>query len=646
MIGAESTTQGTPKEINMSSHMENIQKLIRDGDYERAVAMLEDIKDKVDTETELMSLLGIIATLMRNWAYAIKIFERIQYEPDASTDIPEILAVIYAMVGNLTESLFYGKLATAKPLDGRLLPFLEPGFPTFADVFTKIKEKPLLIAGESLLHEGRVADAIDLLQQHAQLFPRDEAGTEALSRALRANGQNRAAISLLRALRLVAPQQATHVSRLAEALTAVGELSEGLACHRLALSMDKTEPALHCAFLRDLAYAPDPPAKEVRAIAKDLAILLSTGTKPRGGKASETDVDHLRIGYLLGTLSRVEETRMIAEVGRHRDREHFSVVGFGRGDLSIGINLPFQMRFDGWVDTNEMDKETLAATIRGEGIDILVDACGLSSHDGMAVQPLKAAPVQIAWLGNPFGVTAPGNDVRLLDELAPTSSKNGKIDEWRLATGCYSFDYPLESIPSENPSEGNGYVSFGADATLAEMNPEVAVIWARILFAVPDSLLLIRDHDLQNEDNIRHIVALFANFGVAQRVEVLSVGDRSAFLHEVDVLLAPFPVARPYAAAQALSYGIPVVALDAPGSVCQDVAFLLRRLELDKRMLGKSHDAYIKRAISWAGDEKARIALRKDGRQALTSSTVFNPAHFTASLEEAYRGIWKKVTGQ
>ena len=40
MIGAESTTQGTPKSMNMSSHMESIQEVIRDGDYERAVALL------------------------------------------------------------------------------------------------------------------------------------------------------------------------------------------------------------------------------------------------------------------------------------------------------------------------------------------------------------------------------------------------------------------------------------------------------------------------------------------------------------------------------------------------------------------------------------------------------------------------------
>jgi len=34
-----------------------------------------------------------------------------------------------------------------------------------------------------------------------------------------------------------------------------------------------------------------------------------------------------------------------------------------------------------------MDKETLAATIRGEGIDILVDACGL----GLASQGRERA---------------------------------------------------------------------------------------------------------------------------------------------------------------------------------------------------------------------------------------------------------------
>lgn len=646
MIGAEGTTEGRPKAMDMSSHMEDVQEVIRDGDYERAVAMLEEINDKIQSETEIMSLLGIIAILMRNWAYAINLFERVQDDPDASTDIPEILAVLYAMVGNLTESLFYGKLATARPLDRRLLPLLEPGFPPFAEVFVKIKEKPLMTAGERLLREGRVMDAIDRLQQHVRLFPRDEAGIEALSRALRANGQHRAAISLLRALRLVAPQRATHVSRLAETLTAIGEIGESLACHRLALSMDKTEPAIHCAFLRDLAYSPSPASKEARAVEKDLAALLSAGIKPRGGYSSETDPDHLRIGYLLGDLPSDEDTRAVADVGWHRDRNHFSVVGFGRGDLSLDSNLPFQMRFDGWINTDEMDKETLAATVRGEGIDILVDACGLYSSDGMAVLPLKAAPVQVAWLGSPFGVTAPGIDVRLVDELESSSSAKEKVSDWKLAAGLYPFSLPLESLPSECPSEVNGAVSFGADATLAEMNADLAVTWARILIAVPDSLLLVRDHDLQNEDNLRHMMDLFGNFGVAQRVVVISAGDRGGFLQEVDILLTPFPFARTYAAAQALSYGIPVIALDTPGTACRDVSFLLRRLEFGKRMLGRSPGTYVERAVSWAGDVAARASFRKDGRKALTTSTVFDPAHFTASLEEAYRGIWKKAAGR
>ena len=89
-----------------------------------------------------------------------------------------------------------------------------------------------------------------------------------------------------------------------------------------------------------------------------------------------------------------------------------------------------------------------------------------------------------------------------------------------------------------------------------------------------------------------------------------------------------------------------LLAIDAPGSVCQDVAFLLQRLELDKRMVGQSNDAYIEQAITWARDEEARSAFRKDGRQALTSSPVFDPASFTASLEEAYRGIWEKVASK
>ncbi|OFW45716.1 MAG: hypothetical protein A3J29_19245 [Acidobacteria bacterium RIFCSPLOWO2_12_FULL_67_14b] len=260
--------------------------------------------------------------------------------------------------------------------------------------------------------------------------------------------------------------------------------------------------------------------------------------------------------------------------------------------------------------------------------------------------PLKSAVVQVAWLGVPFGATVPGVDFRFADALAQDGdAPEGTARPWPLAGGTHVYPWPFELGAEPLPAETNGHVSFGIDAGSGEINPEAAAAWSEALLAVPGSRLLLRDNRFGHSDAINRLIETFGDFGVAHRIEVVSASSRNEFLREIDVLLTPFPFTRPYAAAEALALGVPVVALSLAGAMCEDGACLVRRLGLAERGLAVTTADYVKAAVAWAADAAGRATFRREARSRFSASPAYDVAAFTRQLEDAYLGMWRAVTG-
>ncbi len=622
---------------DLSATLAEARARIAVGDYDHAFEILERAKDRLYENADVLSLMGVIAIKLNNIATAIKLFDEAQSLPGASSDIPEILAVLHALVGNLPESLFYGKLGTVKPFDDQLLGLLKPRFPHFAQIFSRIKERPLVASGEALLAEGRLADAVDQFSQHVTLFPNDEHGLDGLTRALLASGEVRPALDLLRSLVAVAPGKASSTSRLAQALTQAGNFDDSHACHRLAGLTEPKSLAIRCRFLNDLVYRPD--ADTVAVVGGEIHALLAAKADSAGRRPAMVGGRTVHIGYLVGSLPGRDEATMLAGIARQHDRSRFSIIGLGEGPISQPQNRLFQMRFDRWLDVKGVDEQTFASMVRGEGIGILIDASGLGAPTQLSGFALHAAPLQLGWLGNPFGLDMPGGDHILVD-----ANDHGPFARpCPLDDGLYTFPAPSELEPLLLRSDNDGRIGFGADATMADLNPDLVMTWARILMAVPDSMLLLRDRGHSHPANVARTVELFGNFAVAGRVDVVSVDSDDDFLSEIDIQLTPFPAAKPFAAARALVHGVPVIALDRPGWSSTQIAFLLKRLGLDRAMAAASEDDYVAQAVAWATDKDRRVAFRNDGPAKVAAAPIFDVAAFTAGFETALDALWRKI---
>lgn len=598
-----------------------VARLLADGDAPAALAAAELAYSRNPTAGAVCAM-AVIAFRQGDLAAAIRLLEPLAEGVLGNSDVPEALAVLNCLSGRVSEALFYGKLATVNQPDQLLLPLFGPKFPRYADAFLQIEHKPLLNKSREDFSKGLLPSAIRAVEQHLQLFRDDVEALDHYAQCLMEIGENRQAVGTLRSVLTLAGPSATLYSRLGQALVALGELEQGMACHHQAVTRAPKAAVLWAAMVRDWDYFPWGTCRAVDdAVAGLAAAVTATGPKtPR--KAPEVrSKPHLFVGFLCNAPRPPEQRSVIADVARAFDRSRVKVVGFGPGELSEGVNNLYRGSFDVWRNTNKIDELTLAQLIRGEGIDVLIDTDGLVARERYSLLLRNSAPLQYSWCNSPINALLPGSHGHLATE--PGLAHVGLLPLQASATG-----------PTALPAASSGgAITLGADVSLAELNAEVVRVWAAILHAVPDATLVLADHGFSDNDSGNRLVEMFGNFGVAHRVDVVAPMERGAFFAGIDVALAPFPVVRPLPYGVALSLGVPVVALSAG-----EFPIALSALgDGVTQFLADSPNDYVARAVALVSDLDGLASLRATLAERLRTSPVYSATAFAAEWERFFR---------
>src|SRR5450759_914103 len=132
-----------------------------------------------------------------------------------------------------------------------------------------------------------------------------------------------------------------------------------------------------------------------------------------------------------------------------------------------------------------MTDDQLAARIRADGIDILVDLAGHTAGNRLLVFARKPAPVQVTWLGYPSTTGLSAIDYRITDGYAepPGLTEQYNVETlWRL-DGMFCVYRPCAAKPERRysaelavrptPAMENGYITFGSINNIAKVTPSV-----------------------------------------------------------------------------------------------------------------------------------------------------------------------------
>jgi protein O-GlcNAc transferase len=352
----------------------------------------------------------------------------------------------------------------------------------------------------------------------------------------------------------------------------------------------------------------------------------------------------LRLGYLSADFHTHATAFLAAGLFEQHDRRQFEVSGYSMGpDDGSPMRTRITHAFDRFVDAAGLGPQRLAEIIRRDGIDILIDLKGHTEGAPPAVLALRPAPIQVHYLGYPGTLGGVLTDYLIGDDVVtPIAHAAEYAETLALLPGSYQINdrkRPIAEPPSRSVLQlPAGSVVFCCFNNVYKLNPQVFDAWARILTAVPDSVLwLLARHD--GDPAIANLRAEARKRGIdSARVVFASSRPNAEYLglyRHADLFLDTWPYNAHTTASDALWAGCPLLTLRGETFAGRVAASLLTAIGLPD-LIADSVATYEEKAIALARNSTERRRLREFLAGPARSSTLFDTARTTATLEAAY----------
>ena len=298
-----------------------------------------------------------------------------------------------------------------------------------------------------------------------------------------------------------------------------------------------------------------------------------------------------------------------------------------------------------WRETGRLTDAELAAQIRADEIDILIDTALHMQGSRLLTFARKPAPVQVTWLGYPGTTGLSAIDYRLTDPyLDPPGQSDDVYSERSVRLPrtfwCYT---PLFETPdvSSLPAATDDHITFGCFNNFHKATPEALSLWAKALGAIPRSRLLMLCPPGRHREAVQQV---FERAGVAPNrigfTPRLPHQDYLRLYARVDLCLDTVPYPGHTTSLDSLWMGVPVVTLAGQTTAGRGGVSLLSNIGLTN-LIARTPDEFVNIVASLATDIVALADLREKLRDRLLASPLMNAKAFATDLEDAFADMWR-----
>ena len=352
----------------------------------------------------------------------------------------------------------------------------------------------------------------------------------------------------------------------------------------------------------------------------------------------------LRIGYLSGDFYEHPTAVLATGVFERHDREAFEVFAYSTGpDDGSAMRARCVAAFEHFVDVRDAAPGQLAARIRQDGIDILVDLKGHTEGAPTAALGVRPAPVQAHWLGYPGTLGAPFVDYLIGDAVVTPAEHATDYSETLVRLpGCYQPN-DRSRIAGETPPRAElglpdrAVVLCGFNATW-KLNAGVLDAWARILGDVPDAVLWLSARS-ERDPAIGNLRREAGERGIDPARLVFATHrpppQYLALFRHADLFVDSWPYGAHTTASDALWMGTPVISWLGPGFAGRVASSALTAAGISE-LIAADVDGYVTLVTALARDTERRHALRGRVAESARASLLFDAARTTRALERAF----------
>lgn len=442
-------------------------------------------------------------------------------------------------------------------------------------------------------------------------------------------------------------------------LSVQGKIAEAVATYEKLLQLKPGHPGALSNILFSLNYldtiAPEAVTERHREMAAAIEAKVTVLPPPTPNRDPWR---RLKVGYVSPDFRNHAVAFFLEPLLAAHDKAAVEVYAYAEVINPDAVTAKLRGLVDHWRPTVGINHEDLAAQIRADGIDILVDIAGHSAHHRLPVFAARPAPVQMTWLGYPNTTGMTRIDYRIVDAVSdPVGPADPLASEklLRLDTGFLCYQPPEDAPPAAPPAfletgaRDSGVVTFGSFNNVSKLSPATLDTWAEVLKAVPKARLLLKSRLFGDEGVRADFMSRFTARGVdAERVDLLdgipTVSGHLAAYSKIDIALDPFPYNGTTTTCEALWMGVPVIALAGDRHAARVSASLLTRVGLSELIAG-SQDEYVRIAAALANDPERIARIHATLRPAMAASPLCDADGFARAIEGAYRTAWQTWCG-
>jgi predicted O-linked N-acetylglucosamine transferase (SPINDLY family) len=364
-----------------------------------------------------------------------------------------------------------------------------------------------------------------------------------------------------------------------------------------------------------------------------------------GPIARRSHREKIRVGYFSADFCEHPVARLTAELYESHDRERFEIWAFSlRADARDPMRLRLERAFDRFIEAREISDMEVARMARALDIDIAVDLTGFTKGCRPAIFALRAAPIQVSYLGYLGTMGAAYMDYLIADAAIVPPSLKPCLSESIVYLPSYQANDRKRPVPAGAfdraalglPPTGFVFCCFSANY---KITPAVFDRWMRILQRTPDSVLfLFASSDAAAGNLIREA----RNRGVAgQRLifgAKLAEKDYLARLRNADLYLDTWPYNAGTTASDALWAGLPILTCAGETFASRVASSLLRAIGLPE-LITTTPAEYEELAVSLAADPPRMARIKHTLAEHRLTAPLFDTRSHTRSLEAAYRSM-------
>ncbi len=504
--------------------------------------------------------------------------------------------------------------------------------------------------GTALMELGRLAEATESLTRALALKPDSAEGHMALGVLLRR--QNRLAEAEDRFRRSLAlfPDQAEGYLNLGAALQEQGRLEEAVVCFERAQALRPDWAAAGAALVFTRLYQPDSDLAGIAVAARDWAnrYAATYPSVPYAPTPESRERTAYRLGFVSGDFRTHAVGFLVLPALEALARAGHRFYCYANQATDDALTDRIRRAAAVWRPVFGWSDAALAAQIRADDIDILVDLSGYTALNRLLVFARKPAPIQVAWIGYPATTGLEAMDYLLADPVQVPSGAERYYQERviRLPDGYVVYQPPDDAEPvGPLPMLSNGFVTLGSFNTLKKITVPVIAAWSQILERVSGSRLLLKTSAFDCRETRLRCLRQFTARGIAAE-RIRMEGGSSPLAHRqaiasVDIALDSFPYNGGLTTLETLWLGVPVVTV-AGETLCSRHSLGYLSVIGLQDLAARTVDEYVDKAVALALDGGRLIATRAALRPRLTASPLCDADRFAGHLERAFATLWSQ----